>query len=36
VPASPKMYPSRTREESEFRYHGQQEMPICRDFLQAL
>jgi hypothetical protein len=36
VPASPKMHPSRTREESEFRHHGQHQMTICRAFVQAL
>jgi hypothetical protein len=36
VPASPKMYPSRTRGESKSRHHGQHNMPICRAFLQAI
>jgi hypothetical protein len=36
VPASPKMYPSRTREESQSRHRRQQHMPICRSFVQAL
>ena len=30
VPASPKMYPSRTRDQSKSRHHGQHNIPICR------
>jgi hypothetical protein len=36
VPASPKMYPSRTREASGSRHCRQHYMPICRAFVQAL
>jgi hypothetical protein len=37
VPASPKMHPSRTREESRSRHYRQHSMaPICRAFVQAL
>jgi hypothetical protein len=36
VTASPKMYPSRTREESKSRPRRQHYMPICRAFVQAL
>jgi hypothetical protein len=36
VPASPKMYPPRTREVSESRHRRQRYMPICRAFRQAL
>jgi hypothetical protein len=36
VPASPKMYPSRTREASKIRRRRQHYMPIYRAFGQAL
>ena len=36
VPASPKMYPSRTRKASKSRHYRQRHMPICRAFVQAL
>jgi hypothetical protein len=36
VPASPKMYPSRTRDASGFRRSRQHKMPVCRAFLEAL
>jgi hypothetical protein len=35
VPARPKMYPSRTRDESDSRRHRQHNMPVCRAFLQT-
>ena len=35
VPASPKMYPSRTREASKSRHGRQHYKPICRAFMQS-
>ena len=33
VPASPKMYPSRTRKGSRLRHYRQHKTPICRYFI---